>query len=598
MALSPNSAWTSADARDLQQTYQVQLSALVCSGLSIVACIIAFYWFSRMDKLFRHRLIMFLIYGDLMRNTWYFVFAVYSLARGRVQTESKFCQSSGFLTQYGTETSDYAVLVMAIHSALQVFRPASHGASDGLYQYRYYIYFGGIALPSLTASLAFVNPDPAYLSLGAFCTLPIRPFWYRLALSWIPRYLIALTIVILAIAIYAYVGFEFRAYDNISTTFRTQTTIGMSQCDAEAGLLVQTAPKTSEMETMPDNTRRTSSIAHDVMSCHRRGSNIAFGAQNHFTHPADVSHNSVYSQSLPCSATNLPLQRNLSVRPPLFDIPSGYTVKPPDNEADQEGPLSPTSRPIDDPLASLTPRAPHTGHDRSSSSNASPTSATEHRLHRERMRMHRQLRLMFIYPLVYTLMWLIPFVQHCMMYDDYQASHPIFWIRILSTICQMILGLVDCLIFSMREKPWRSIQSSDGSFWGSFAIWRNSRIGSISSCGLVVGSVDSGGMETSMAGSVSGAGGANARRSVRTSASDDQTKVAVEQARVRLDLEREDRLERMRKRLEERAKADKERASEEGDSDGEEGSRNDEGNGVVREPKGKDKLVGPVVDGA
>jgi G protein-coupled receptor GPR1 len=205
---------------------------------------------------------------------------------------------------------------------------------------------------------------------------------------------------------------------------------------------------------------------------------------------------------------------------------------------------------------------------------------------------------MFIYPLVYTLMWLIPFVQHCMMYDDYQASHPIFWIRILSTICQMILGLVDCLIFSMREKPWRSIQSSDGSFWGSFAIWRNSRIGSISSCGLVVGSVDSGGMETSMAGSVSGAGGANARRSVRTSASDDQTKVAVEQARVRLDLEREDRLERMKKRLEERAKADKERASEEGDSDGEEGSRNDEGNGVVREPKGKDKLVGPVVDGA
>ncbi|KAH7089068.1 G protein-coupled glucose receptor regulating Gpa2-domain-containing protein [Paraphoma chrysanthemicola] len=593
MALSPNSAWTSSEARDLQQTYQVQLAALVCSGLSIVACIIAFYWFSRMAKLFRHRLIMCLVYGDLMRNTWYFVFAMYSLARGRVQTESKFCQCSGFLIQYGTETSDYAVLVMAIHSALQVFRPASFGPSDGLYQYRYYVYFGGLALPIIAASLAFVNPDPAYLSLGAFCTLPIRPFWYRLALSWIPRYLIALTIIILAIAIYAYVGFEFRAYANLNTTLRTptSTTTGMSQCDAEAGLFIQTATTTSEKEPMPDNTRRTSSVAHDVISSHRRGSNIAFGAQTPFTHPADISHTSVYSQSLPSSATNLPLQRNLSVRPPLFVIPSGYTVKPPDNEDEQEGPLSPTSRPVDDPLASLTRRVPNTDHDRSSSNNASPTSATQHHLHRERTRIHRQLRLMFIYPLVYTLMWLIPFVQHCMMYDDYQASHPIFWIRIVSTICQMILGFVDCLIFSMREKPWRSIQNSDGSFWGSFAIWRNSRLASVSSCGLVVGSMDGAGMEASMAGSMSGAGGTNARRSVRTSASDDQTKLAVEQARARLDLEREDRLERMRKLLEERAKADEERASWE-----EEGGRSGEGNGAVQEPKGKEKLVGPVVD--
>ena len=56
--LGPDSAYTSAEAHDVQQTYQVQLAALVCSGVSVTASIIAFYWFCRMDKLFRHRWVL------------------------------------------------------------------------------------------------------------------------------------------------------------------------------------------------------------------------------------------------------------------------------------------------------------------------------------------------------------------------------------------------------------------------------------------------------------------------------------------------------------------------------------------------------------
>jgi len=52
-----------------------------------------------------------------------------------------------------------------------------------------------------------------------------------------------------------------------------------------------------------------------------------------------------------------------------------------------------------------------------------------------------------------------------------------------------------------------------------------------------------------------GEGGmARMRGSVRTSASDDFTRIAAEQARVRLDLEREERLARMKERLEARRK--------------------------------------------
>ncbi|KAF2032643.1 hypothetical protein EK21DRAFT_60163 [Setomelanomma holmii] len=597
-----DSAYTSTEAKYLQQTYDIRLASLACSGLSLAACIIAFYWFCRMDKLFRHRLVMLLLFGDLTRAIWYFVFSVYSLVRGTVKTQSGLCQSSGFFIQYGTETTfsdtwlDYAVMTMAIHSALQVFRPASHGVSDGLYQYRNYVYFGGFALPVIMSSLAFVKSAEAYESLGAFCMLPLRPFWYRLALSWISRYLIALTIISLAIFIYTYVGFEFKSYGNLSQSIKTPacTTIGMSTCDIEAGSAVKSdvnVPETAEPVLCSG--RRASLIAHDVVSSHRRGSTIAFGSQPHLMRLAVPSH-SVYAHSLPEGSTQLPLKHNLSVRPPLCVIPSGNTVKPPPCDIEPEGPLSPRAQPVPDPLASLATQSSDQSHGHSSSTNAPVTSATRSHINRQRMRIHRQLRLMFIYPLVYTLMWLIPFVQHCMNYNDHYAAFPVFAIRMGATVCMLSIGFVDCLIFSIREKLWRSIPTSDGTIWGSFAVWRDPRLGSISKSRLVGGSVDGGrGYTLDRSTSVGGNAVTSVRRSVRTSASDDHTRLAAEQARARLDLEMEERLERLRK-VEARETAALEDEGSDCRSEEKMVEVHDDDEGV-KEGKGKEKLVGPVV---
>ncbi|KAF1993705.1 hypothetical protein P154DRAFT_381170, partial [Amniculicola lignicola CBS 123094] len=160
------------------------------------------------------RLIMLLIFGDLMKATWLFLFAMVSIVHGTIRTHSSFCQASGFLVHYGTEMN-YAVLVIAVHSAIQVFRPSQTVRSDGLYPYRYYVYAGALCIPATMAGLAFVNPHWGYMSQGAFCSLPLRPFWYRLALAWIPRYMIAIIILSLAVAIYTHVGFEFRAFSSI-----------------------------------------------------------------------------------------------------------------------------------------------------------------------------------------------------------------------------------------------------------------------------------------------------------------------------------------------------------------------------------------------
>jgi G protein-coupled receptor GPR1 len=52
-----------------------------------------------------HRLIMLLVFGDVTRSIWYFVFSIYVIARGNIESESKLCQASGFFIQYGTEIS-------------------------------------------------------------------------------------------------------------------------------------------------------------------------------------------------------------------------------------------------------------------------------------------------------------------------------------------------------------------------------------------------------------------------------------------------------------------------------------------------------------
>ncbi|USP75946.1 hypothetical protein yc1106_03220 [Curvularia clavata] len=100
-----------------------------------------------------------------------------------------------------------------------------------------------------------------------------------------------------------------------------------------------------------------------------------------------------------------------------------------------------------------------------------PPSPGFNQMARQRARIHRQLRLMFIYPIVYTLMWLLPFVYHCMMYNDYYATHPVWAMRMANTICIASMGFVDCLVFALRERPWRAIPNSDGTLLGSFFVW-------------------------------------------------------------------------------------------------------------------------------
>ncbi|KAL5115663.1 G protein-coupled glucose receptor regulating Gpa2 C-term [Pleosporales sp. CAS-2024a] len=525
--------------------------------------ITSLYWFFRMNKLFRHRLIMLLIFGDVVRSVWYFVFSAYTFTH-TVTTSSTFCQASGFFIQYGTETNDYAVLVVAIHSALQIFRPAQRGNSDGLYEYRIYVFLGAFIIPALMATLAFVNAGPAYELLGALCQLPIRPFWYRLALSWIPRYLIGLIILILAGAIYAYVGCEFRSYANLSQSSMTPitTTLGVSLVDADIEAGTVDSPK-ARSSSLPDSLRMASSMAHDVVSRPRRGSAVIFGATTYVpTQPS--TENTPVTKSLPGSSTFLPLARTTSTRPSLSRATSGYAFKPPLSARDVQVPFSPLAQVVEDPMAAIVTENAVV-EEGTSRHGSSPPNPHQRQLAHQRRRIHRQLRLMFVYPLVYILMWMIPFVYNCMNYNNYYANHPVFFVRIGQVVCLTSMGFFDSLIFCLREKPWRTIPTSDGTFWGSLAVWRSSSTSSESTRG------EHGrgrGRARTRHRSLTESGSnrvARVRNSVRTSASDDHTRRAAQRARKRLDMEKVERLAAMTKKR--------------------------EGVGIAEEKKGKEKMT-------
>jgi G protein-coupled receptor GPR1 len=90
---------------------------------------------------------------------------------------------------------------------------------------------------------------------------------------------------------------------------------------------------------------------------------------------------------------------------------------------------------------------------------------------RARNKIRRQLRFLFIYPLVYIGMWIMPFVSHVIQYDDRYALNPPFALTCVTTVSICIQATVDCWLFSTREKPWRHIPGTDGSFWASLKFW-------------------------------------------------------------------------------------------------------------------------------
>jgi G protein-coupled receptor GPR1 len=83
------------------------------------------------------------------------------------------------------------------------------------------------------------------------------------------------------------------------------------------------------------------------------------------------------------------------------------------------------------------------------------SSMVQHSMESKRKLVAVQLRLMFLYPVVYIALWTIPFILHCMQFSDKYASAAPPVLVVLSTLCIGAMGGAMCVVFMVREKPWR-----------------------------------------------------------------------------------------------------------------------------------------------
>lgn len=279
-------------------------------------------------------------------------------------------------------------------------------------------------------SLAYTNSDPAYTAQGTFCYLPVRPVWYRMALAWIPRYIILVVILILYASIYIYVRMKFR-------TFRSHvgsSTLGMDTLD----LTVPEPPK--------DDSGLPRLDVHGLIP----------------TSPASDSRQASGASDRPFAKALIPMAEKLNSCNP---DPRTWNLPP------RRGSV---------PVSITCPEGGGGGGDTGSSSEVSnrvgalveePAGTASAELRRRRIAISRQLRLLFIYPLVYALMWVPSLVSHLLQYRDQFVNHPNFPLACTVAFTIPVQCAVDCWLFTIREKPWRCIPESNGKpFWSGFGF--------------------------------------------------------------------------------------------------------------------------------
>jgi G protein-coupled receptor GPR1 len=422
---------------------------------------------------------------------------------------------------------DLAILFMSAHMCLQIFPPAhSFLGHDGLYRIRKFILASWFILPILDASLAFINSSGGYQAAGPFCTLPIRPYWYRLALSWTPRYIITIVILGVAIRIYRHVGKEFQVFgEERDQTSSRDLPIGQASTAPAAADAILSRRRKSLAASLRRHDTEKGPLDDDDLAPDETGGETGgpkrTRSQKHHSSPPESSMGSAGSP--PSSRRPSAAQNHWSTAfafPPTETLtttgPSSVSIK--SNPSSRRGskqitvtggigaedfaatptPSGAGAGPFDmtrsghrgsiatlnsirssaapstfEGATSLPPIREHNSTGSTGTAGAGSAQNAAAMIMRGRRRaIQRQLRLLFIYPIVYIMFWVLPFAYHAMNYSNYYAQNPVFVLSCFNTFCMSFLAVVDVSIFSWREKPWRHIPGSDGTFLGSFCFWR------------------------------------------------------------------------------------------------------------------------------
>ncbi|KAI1081694.1 G protein-coupled glucose receptor regulating Gpa2-domain-containing protein [Whalleya microplaca] len=493
------------DDPDLKTLMSVSLSM---ASLSVLAALYAFYWFVRMRRSFRHDLIMLLIQSDMLKALWLVICPLAYFSRVSVDSNTAFCQVSGFFLTVMIEASDIAVLLIAIHTALFILKPQHSSGAAGLHPYRRIAYVSWVVVPIVLAALVPITGG-SFEDNGSYCYLPVDPTWYRSAISWIPRYVIFGVIIVTYTWLYIYVAVRFRRFGKDQRRASTQSnqssqkrkinrhehqnSVPPTPPIADHGLLNSARGSLAKGEGREDQKDRQQSFTSTVSTL-----NIGDGAATP-TRPEQVRGNSItwnivdFGQFGQDGSLDLPRPEQYAQPTPISPMALSFSTETSPLRAPEpmyhgslrssrpsvHGPISwkrslaidPHSLPSSvSSIFSILRRGPQRppGVASTPSSSIHLPQETEEAMRQSREKQQRQLRLLFVYPAIYMLTWIAPFVSHILKYDDdYEVQHREPMALQGITITSLCIGAaVDCCFFSAWEKPWLHLR---GGFWEGLA---------------------------------------------------------------------------------------------------------------------------------
>lgn len=348
---------------DDHQSMVLRLVAILALVVSIAAGCVGFYMLGAIDarrRVFRHHLIFFLIAYDFLKAVTLLFYPARVSLVNHAYYNGNFCNIVGFFTAMAIEGADIAIFSFAIHTALLIFAPNrkyknGDKVEGGLYPYRWYVWVLSFVIPVVLAALAFVD-SVGYQPLVSWCYLPERPRWYRLVLSWVPRYVIVITILCLYAAIYIHVIRQFKLIMYLHEDINGK-----------------------QSHRLKFDRHLFANIRYLVSQFLATGGVLHRGGEHSESSREDSSPDGIKNQIHEASMS-------------LFD--------------------------------------------------------------QRRIQIERQMKLIFIYPILYIFLWLAPFALQCIQYD-YELRHgPVYWLTAILAFMQPFNCTVDTIVFLFREKPW------------------------------------------------------------------------------------------------------------------------------------------------
>lgn len=371
--------------------------AIFASFWSILFCLLSFYLLLAVDpkrRVFRHHLIAFLLFFDLLKATILMIFPSRTIVNGPSYMSHSFQQVVGFFTATATEGADFAILAFAIHTFLLIFKPdltvkipGTHHAEGGLYKYRYIVYILSLILPLALASFPFVGKG--YVAFVSWCYLPQRPYWYRAVLSWGPRLIVIIVIFAVYLLIYLHVLREFRQLGGTFTRLQLQKL------------------RSSQSEGKDSKPSFFSSLA------------FFFRDVRDYICPQCISSGTDTRGTAGDSTSTESNNKDSSIEDPKMDAPGG--------PLDLENTLGDT----DFEAANLES------------------------FQKRQKTIEKQMKSIFVYPIAYLSIWVFPCALYCTQLTYEQRHGPVVWLNFVGAFMQPFMGVIDSLVFFYRERPWK-----------------------------------------------------------------------------------------------------------------------------------------------